>query len=425
MIAVTARESEAHAPVTLVRRSLRPRLRPANLAEAPRRAAAAAAPAPQAVPAALQADFNRWIAGFRGRALSAGVSGAVFDRAFAGVEYLPQVVKRDGNQSEFTTSTGDYLSRAVSDSRVRNGRAAAAEQAGRLNAIAARYDVPGHYVAAVWGMESNYGANRGNTPLISALATLAHDGRRGAFFEKQLIAALKILQNGDVRPEDMTGSWAGAMGHTQFIPTSYAAYAVDFTGDGRRDIWSDDPTDALASTAAYLAKAGWIPNMPWGVEVIVPRDFNFALAHGPKKMPSEWERLGLRAADGGRLRDHGSAKLLLPSGAQGVAFLTFRNFDVIKRYNNSDAYALGVGHLGDRIAGAGPLKGSWPEGDHRLKRAEREEVQRLLARRGFDPGGVDGRLGPNSIRAIRAFQSSAGLVPDGHPSVPLLQALRR
>lgn len=342
----------------------------------------------------------------------------------ARVRYLPEVVKLDRKQSEFTKSTGEYLSSAVSATRVTNGRDKAGSYDRTLSAVEAKYGVNKHVVAAIWGMETNYGGYRGKTHIPSALATLAYDGRRATFFEAQLVEVLKILQHGDTTPENMTGSWAGAMGHTQFMPTSYAEYAVDFTGDGRRDIWSDDPSDALASTAAYLDRMGWVSGMPWGKEVTLPANFNFMLASGPKKMPSEWARLGVRPADGSTLQDYGTARILLPAGAKGAAFLVFKNFDVIKRYNNSDAYAIGVGHLGDRIAGAGPLRGNWPEGERALKRAERQELQSLLTRAGYPTGGVDGMIGPNTVEAIRGYQRRVGMEPDGHPSVALLTRLR-
>ena len=224
-------------------------------------------------PAQPNPAFDAWVEGFKGRATAKGISGATVNRAFQSVGFLPGVIERDRNQTEFTRSIEDYLAIAASAERVSKGRAAMTAQSGTLAAIEARYGVEPQVVAAVWGLESYFGERRGSVPVMSALSTLAFDGRRGAFFEQQLIAALKILQNGDTTPERMTGSWAGAMGHTQFIPTSYLLFAVDFTGDGRRDIWAEDPTDALASTAAYLAKSGWTHGQPWGVEVRVPAGF--------------------------------------------------------------------------------------------------------------------------------------------------------
>ncbi|WP_432657832.1 lytic murein transglycosylase [Pseudooceanicola sp. 200-1SW] len=397
--------------------SLRPRLRPQALSS-PRPAAT-----PQATPAAADPGFTAWLRGFRGRAMAQGITGATFDRAFRNAQFMPDVIAKDRNQSEFTKSIRDYMDGAVSDSRVRNGRREFSRQSRLFSGIESAYGVPGQYIAAIWGLETAYGSYRGKTPLISSMATLAYDGRRGSFYEAQLIALLKVVQHGDSQPENMLGSWAGASGHTQFMPTSYLSYAVDYTGDGRRDIWAEDPSDSLASSANYLAKHGWRRGQPWGVEVTLPANFNYAQANGPERLPSAWARLGVQPARG-QLRDYGNARLLLLAGARGPAFLVFHNFDVIKRYNNADTYALAVGILGDRIAGAGDITRPWPQGERLLKRAERTELQRLLTRRGYDTGGVDGILGSRSIAAIRAYQRSIGATPDGHPSVALLTRLR-
>jgi membrane-bound lytic murein transglycosylase B len=294
-----------------------------------------------------------------------------------------------------------------------------------LAEIEAKYGVEAEVVTAVWGLESSYGSFRGDIPIVEALATLAFDGRRGRFFEQQLIAALKIIQSGDVRPGDMRGSWAGAMGHTQFIPTSYLAYAVDFRGDGRRDIWSDDPTDALASTAAYLKNFGWTKGQPWGVEVRLPRGFDYSQSGvKTKKSPTQWAAMGVRDVNGARVPNHGRASILLPAGARGVAFMIFDNFHVIERYNTADAYVIGVGLLSDRISGAGSLKAKWPRSDRNLAFREKQEMQRLLTRKGFNTQGVDGIIGPNTVRAIRSFQSSVGMIPDGYASYEVLKRLR-
>ncbi len=369
--------------------------------------------------------FQRWIDGFRGRARAAGIRDSVFDASFQGVRYNASVVKKDRNQSEFTKQIWEYLDSAASDTRVRNGRDALNKHRRVLNEIEARYGVEAEVVAAVWGLESAYGSFRGSEPLIESLATLAFDGRRGKFFESQLIAALKIIQSGDVAPSRMTGSWAGAMGHTQFIPTSYLAYAVDFRGDGKRDIWSDDPTDALASTAAYLKRFGWRKGQPWGVEVKLPSGFNYGLTGDRvKKSASEWAAIGVRDVTGGRVPNHGRASILLPAGSRGAAFMIFNNFHVIERYNAADAYVIGVGHLSDRIGGDGPLKANWPRGDRNLAFSEKKEMQRRLTAKGFNTSGVDGIIGPNTIQAIRRFQRSVGLVPDGYASYDILKRLR-
>ena len=310
--------------------------------------------------AASDAGLERWIAGFRARALARGIGAATFERAFQGVRYNPEVIGKDRNQSEFTKTIWDYLDSAVSDKRLTNGQKALRQHRRLLERIEATYGVDKEVVVAVWGMESSYGEFRGNHPLIEALATLAYDGRRGSFFEQQLQAALQIVQNGDVSPARMTGSWAGAMGHTQFIPTSYLAFAVDFTGDGKRDIWSDDPSDALASTAAYLARSGWQQGRPWGLEVQLPQGFDYAqTGKKNRKSVADWQALGVRTADGGRLPDHGAASLLLPAGARGAAFLIFRNFTAIERYNAADAYVIGVGHLADRLKGGPAIRAGW------------------------------------------------------------------
>ncbi len=390
---------------------------------------------PVARPAVLRADdavdvvkvatsnpaFDRWIKGFRGRAANAGISGRTFDRAFRDAQYNPDVIKKDRNQAEFKRQIWDYLDSATSPPRVEGGQKALRKHKRALTRIEQTYGVEKEVVTAVWGLESYYGTRKGDTPLIGALATLAFDGRRGAFFEKQLIAALKIIQSGDVAPRNMTGSWAGAMGHTQFIPTSYLAYAVDFTGDGKRDIWSDDPTDALASTAAYLKRFGWRKGMPWGVEVRVPKGSN---PGGAKRMPSDWAGRGIVGIDGKPVRDYGVARILQPAGPNGASFMIFANFDVIKRYNNADAYAIGVGHLSDRIKGGPEIQASWPRGYDPLTFEQRMEVQRLLKRKGYPLEKIDGIIGPNSGKAIRHFQQSVGVKPDGHPSMQLLKLLK-
>lgn len=371
------------------------------------------------------AGLSQWVQGFRARANASGISNSTFDAAFRDVVYNPEVIRRSQNQAEFTKSLWEYLETAVSEKRITNGRAMLARHAGVLNQIEATYGVDKEVVVAVWGMESSYGEKRGDLPLIEALATLSYDGRRAEFFQQQLIGALKILEHGDVAPRNMTGSWAGAMGHTQFIPTSYLAFAVDFTGDGKRDIWSEDPTDALASTAAYLAKSGWQKGQPWGMEVTLPPGFGAAVSgKSAKRAGSEWRAMGITRAGGGAVPD-GQAALLLPSGIKGAAFLIYRNFHAIERYNQADSYVIAVGHLSDRLKGGGPLRTPWPEGDATLRLVERMEVQERLTALGFDTGGADGNVGAKTIAAIKAFQQSRGLVPDGYPNAELLALLRR
>ncbi len=371
------------------------------------------------------AAFDRWLGEFRQRAGAAGLDAATLDAALSGIRYNADVIQRDRTQAEFVKPIWTYLDSAVSDTRVANGRAALQDHRAVLDRIEARHRVEAGIVAAIWGLESAYGAVRGSTPTIEALATLAFDGRRGAFFERELVAALRILQRGEVSPAAMTGSWAGAMGHTQFIPTSYLAHAVDFDGDGRRDIWGDDPADALASAAAYLSANGWQPGQPWGVEVTIPAGWDYALADRRiARPPSQWAGQGIAAADGSAIPDHAPASVLLPAGAEGAAFLIFPNFAVLERYNTADAYVIAVGHLADRITGGPPLAGEWPRGDRALLPEEREELQRRLTEAGFSTRGIDGRIGPRTIAAIRAYQKAEGLVPDGYASARLLDRLR-
>lgn len=373
------------------------------------------------MPMVQDGGFDAWVQGFKPRALGKGVSGSTFDAAFRASGFIPGVIDKDRNQTEFTRTTEDYLAIAASDERLTMGRQKLAQQMGTLRAIEARFGVEPHVVAAFWGLESFFGTRRGTVPTISALATLAYEGRRAAFFEQQLVAALKILQNGDTTPQAMVGSWAGAMGHTQFIPTSYQAFAVDFNGDGRRDIWSEDPTDALASTAAYLAKNGWTHGQPWGQEVTLPAGFNTGLA-GRGKGRSDWADLGVRGVNGG-LGNHGAASLLLPGGSSGPAFLLYRNFNVILRYNNAQNYALGIGYLSDRLNGAGPLRAAFGPDAQGMTLADRQLLQRKLTAAGYDTQGSDGVIGSKTIAAINAFQSARGLPVTGQPSVALLRML--
>ncbi len=330
------------------------------------------------------AGYDAWVASFKNRASGYGLSSATIAAGFRGTGYLPGVVKRDRNQTEFKRSLEDYLSIAASDERVSQGRAAFARHRSTLNALETKYGVDATIICAIWGLESQFGERKGNIPVISSTSTLAFDGRRGAFFEKQLVAALKIIQNGDITADRLLGSWAGAMGHTQFMPTSYAGFAVDFTGDGRRDIWSADPSDALASTAAYLQRNGWSRGVRWGAE--------------------------------------SSSGTLQPQPG-GPKFSTTGNFRTIKRYNNSDAYAIGVGHLSDRIGGAGPLRGSFPPDEFGLTKNDRIALQKRLTSRGFDTVGADGILGKKSRAAISDYQRSKGLEVTGRPSQALLRGL--
>lgn len=383
------------------------------------------APVARDLPSPQPASFVEWRAGFRQRALAQGIRPEVFDAAFAGVGVNAEVVRLDGRQAEFTKPIWEYLDSAASPTRIETGRAKAAELSDTMAAIEVRYGVDPQAVLAIWGMESNFGANRGTIPVVESLATLAYEGRRRSFAEDQLVGALRILQSGDVDPSHMVGSWAGAMGHTQFIPTSYLSYAQDFTGDGRRDVWSDNPRDALASAANYLAKSGWQHGRPWGLEVRLPAGFNYGSADASNRRPvADWSARGVTRLNGAPLPDHGPAAIIAPAGAKGPAFIVYQNFYVIKKYNNATSYAMGVGHLGDRIAGGGPFVGSWPRGERELSRSEKIELQERLTARGYATGKADGVIGPDTITAIRAFQHANGMVPDGYASALVLQKLR-
>ena len=369
--------------------------------------------------------FDAWVVTFKARAAGQGISQTTLDAAFGSVGFLPGVIEKDQNQVEFARSLQDYLAITASDARVAMGRQVLQQYGGILAEIEARFGVEKEVVTAIWGVESFYGTRRGTVPVISALSTLAFEGRRGDFFAGQLIAALKILQHGDVLPGAMLGSWAGAMGHTQFIPTTYLAYAVDFQGDGRRDIWSDDPTDALASAANYLAKSGWSFGQPWGVEVALPQGFDLAQAgHLRARATADWAGVGVKAADGGRLPDHGPGSVILPSGAGGPAFLIYHNFTVISRYNASDNYVIGVGYLASRLAGGPELKGTFPPDANGMRIADRIELQQRLTALGFDTGSTDGVTGPKTAAAIQAWQQSRGLPVTGVATLEVLSMLR-
>ena len=390
----------------------------------------AAAPVSALEAEAAGGDFRTCLDRVGAQARAAGISQAVLDRALKDVTPDAEVLAVARRQPEFVKPVWEYLDSAVADSRIATGRAKLAEWGQTLEAIERRYGVDRHVVLAIWGMESSFGAILDNAkvvkPVIRSLATLAcGDPDRASFGQEQLLAALQILQRGDTTPARMTGSWAGAMGHTQFIPTTYQAHAVDFNGDGKRDIWATIP-DALASTANYLKASGWRAGDTWGYEVELPSDFNYALADESTQRPiSEWMQRGIRRIQERAFpRPADPAMLMLPAGARGPAFLVTPNFRAILRYNNATAYALAVGHLADRIRGGAAFVRAWPRNDRQLASGERQELQHLLLRRGYDAGSLDGKLGTKTRAAIRAYQSAAGMPADGYPTAPLLERLR-
>ena len=386
---------------------------------------APAAPQTAADDAALQQAFARWVANFRASARAAGIDDATLDVAFADVQYVPRVVELDRAQPEFTRTPWAYLDSAVSPQRVALGEEKYSQVRVDADAAAARYGVPPTILVAIWGVESNYGSNFGSIPTIDALATLGFEGRREDWARAQLLAALRILQNGDIARRQMIGSWAGAMGQTQFLPSVYLAYAVDADGDGRRDIWGS-MADVLASTANFLARAGWRAGEPWGVEVRLPAGFDAGRADAALRQPSaSWAAEGVRPVDDGApLPAMDDAAILLPAGAAGPAFMVGPNFRALLRYNNSTSYALAVGLLAQRIAGGPGVQAPWPRQLDALSRSQLRALQTALNERGFDAGTPDGLMGPATREGLRRYQRSVGLPADGYPTVELLERLQ-
>ena len=378
------------------------------------------APPATAQQAVGQGDFGRFVEALWPDAKARGVSRATFEEAFRGVTPDPKIVALTKKQSEFVRPIWEYINGAISAQRLERGREVAARYAETLKAVERAYGVPRSAVLGIWGMETNFGSFTGSIYVIRALATLAHARYRGEFFRDELLTALQILEQDHVARDAMLGSWAGAMGQTQFMPTSFMRFAVDGNRDGRRDIWSSVP-DALASTANYLRQQGWDPALPWGFEVELPKGFDF---RNLRQGFASWRGLGLRRVDGKAMPRTGEATLYLPGGARGPAFLVTDNFAVIKAYNSSDAYAMGVAHLGDRIMGAGPIQGDWPVSDPQLDRDQRQEVQRRLTGFGLYAGEADGKLGSKTREAVRAFQLRRGLVADGYADLGVLRELR-
>lgn len=371
------------------------------------------------------AGFFAWVQQFQKQAKKDGVSRQTLDTAFAGIQLNQDVLKRDAYQPEFVKPVWAYLETAVSDIRVKNGRAKYAEHQDLLEKVADEYRVSPSLIVAIWGLETAYGITFGGFNVVESLATLAYHGRRATFWQQQLMAALRIIDSGDISAERMIGSWAGAMGHTQFMPTSFQERAVDYDRDGRRDIWGSYG-DVFASTANFMQRAKWQKGETWGAPVRLPKDFDWALADSAvTKTVAEWRALGVKAQVGSALpRSNGKASILLPAGHQGPAFIVLPNFKAIKRYNNSTAYALAVGMLSDRIYGAPPQRFKWPTEQKLLTRDQRKEMQTLLTQQGFDTKGIDGIFGANSRKALRRWQLKNDLVPDAFATYQQLELLR-
>ncbi|MFA3129600.1 lytic murein transglycosylase [Acinetobacter pittii] len=375
-------------------------------------------------------NFQSCLANLRSQAIAAGVSGTTYDRYTQNLAPDYSVIDKLNYQPEFSTPIWDYLSGLVDEERVELGKQKLAQHRDVLNRASQTYGVPPETIVAVWGVESNFGDISGKYPLLQALGTLSCEGRRQNYFRTEFFATMRILQRGDLTEDQLKGSWAGAFGHTQFMPSTYERLAVDFDGDGRRDLVSST-ADALASTANFLNKAGWQTGMPWGFEVKVPQGMSIdGEGRRSKKALSSWSARGVTRIDGspliqGALSGNTSAGLMAPAGVNGPVFLVFKNFDAIYSYNAAESYGLAIAHLSDRLKDAGPFVVSWPTDDPGTSRAERREIQQFLINRGYDIGAVDGLIGDKTRVAIRQEQTRLGLNPTGRAGQQILRAFRQ
>lgn len=388
---------------------------------------ATAAPAPAPAPAETtlsNEEFTLCLTRLGQRAKVEGISDATINQSLLNAKYNTRVIELDRQQPEFTTTFADYLNRRVTEQRVTQGRELLAKYRTLLSRVTQDYGVPAHYLVAFWGLETNYGSFFGKMSVIDSLSTLACDERRSNYFAGELMAALRILDEGAIAPEKMEGSWAGAMGHTQFMPSAFLRYAVDYDGDNKRDLWNSTP-DAMASAAKFLQSLGWQQADRWGREVKLGKDFPYLEAGLNQRKPlAEWQKLGVRQTDGSALPQADmQASLLVPAGYQGPAFLVYDNFNVIMRWNRSEYYALAVGYLADRIAGTGKLMQPPPEDAPRLNRTQVMFLQEQLNEKGFDAGTPDGILGPGTRRAVSQFQHQQGMIADGFVDKKVLDAL--
>lgn len=369
--------------------------------------------------------FDSWLTDFKAEAVAAGISPATLEQAFKGVTPDPEVIELDRRQPEFTQTFWRYLDQRVTRKRIEQGRALLKKHRPLLTKLKNRYGVQPHFLVAFWGLETNFGSYTGDKSVIRSLATLAFDTRRASFFRRELLDALRIIDQGHNTAEGLKGSWAGATGQLQFMPSTFSAYAVDGDGDGKLDIWQSYP-DMFASAANYLKSVGWHGKEIWGREVRLPRGFDLALADLEIEKPiAEWQRLGVRKADGKNLpRASLKGSIVLPGGAKGPAFLVYRNFRSILVWNRSVLYALSVGQLSDQLIHLGGLRANRPKKEQPLRRAEVKELQDMLRSLGFDPGQPDGVVGSRTRAAIRAYQRHADLPADGYPTIVLLKGLR-
>ena len=378
-----------------------------------------------ATPASAQADFGSCLASLRSQAAAKGVSGQAFDVATRGLTPDLTILELMNNQPEFKMPIWDYLAALVDEERVQDGRNAMRQAGQALAAAEARFGVDRHAIAGVWGVESNFGKDIGGRPLIQSLSTLVcYAPRRNDYFKGELMATLKIVQDGDINPANLRGSWAGAFGHTQFMPSTFQRLAVDGDGDGHRDIMTSVP-DAVHSTANFLKKAGWVNGLPWGYEVRLPQNFNAGLAGRKNKKPlASWAAMGVTRVDGRPLSGNYAAGIIIPAGVNGPAFIVTKNFDAVYSYNAAESYGLAIALLGDRLKGQPGIQTAWPTDDPPLSRAQRRELQQLLTARGYDVGEPDGKIGAKTREAIKDVERRIGLEPRGRPGGKVLQALR-
>lgn len=391
---------------------------------APLSLSASVALATESPSSSAEAEFVQCVANLQAQAREQGISEQVASNVLGQVRFKEKVIELDNRQPEFTQTFADYYNRRVTPDRVEKGRALLEKHRDLLEKVKRDTGVPPHYLVAFWGLETNFGSFFGSMPVPDSLTTLACDNRRSTYFTGELMAALKIIESGDITADRMEGSWAGAMGHVQFMPSVFLRYAVDGDGDGRRDLWGSIP-DAMASAGNFLENLGWVPELRWGREVTLPENFSYALAGRDETRPvSEWRALGVKNAFGDPLPNVDvAASLLVPSGHRGPAFLVYQNFDVIMRWNRSEFYALAVGRLADRIAGAAPLQNPPPEDGLRLTRDQVRQMQVYLNEQGFEAGEADGVMGPATRRALSRFQQTQGLIADGYPSEDVFQAM--